>query len=602
LLAINEGIQRAKGDYVAILNQRALPGPTWLCGLLLSLGSSSSSSVTIVGSKILDPLGSILSGGIDFQWLSHPWKSENLLLPFHRLKGVRKGDSRLAQDSEVFAVSGMSLLASSSLMKHLLFNETFEHLADVDFCLRAFEELSAQVIFSSASTLEYDPSRDQVDLFLSPERLFRFSGDVVEQFGTVWGGRNSLMSRFLAGRENMSVIWDGYLNDCTGWASEAISYVTQLEKKIRFLGIVGDDHFCPGYPLHVQESLYRLRTIYVAPGSVQIWVSHKPPPSYPRFPYKGILYYEERPPLVVGRSMVESVVLPEEWKEHFARVDEVWVPSRFLLDVFREGGVPAETLFHLPESLDIHLYDPDATTPLPLPLACNFSFLSVFKWEERKGWDILLEAFAEEFRADEGVCLFIQTQMFQQRGGATVQEKIEGFLAEKFPGRVQEIPPIVAMTERLTKMDMPRLYKAADGFVLATRGEGWGLPAMEAMAMRLPTIATNFSGLLDFMAPGNGYLVEVEGLVRPSDSSLYRSPSLRWAQPSLSSLRSLMRSLLASPSLRARTARTARAHILRHFSEEAVSQLVLARLLDLLRRNARGKGQGEPTGRGAAAP
>ena len=31
-------------------------------------------------------------------------------------------------------------------------------------------------------------------------------------------------------------------------------------------------------------------------------------------------------------------------------------------------------------------------------------------------------------------------------------------------------------------------------FVLPTRGEGWCLPAVEAMSMALPVIVTNFSG------------------------------------------------------------------------------------------------------------
>ena len=32
---------------------------------------------------------------------------------------------------------------------------------------------------------------------------------------------------------------------------------------------------------------------------------------------------------------------------------------------------------------------------------------------------------------------------------------------------------------------MPQLYKACNAFVLPTRGEGWGLPVMEAMSMEL---------------------------------------------------------------------------------------------------------------------
>jgi glycosyltransferase involved in cell wall biosynthesis len=41
---------------------------------------------------------------------------------------------------------------------------------------------------------------------------------------------------------------------------------------------------------------------------------------------------------------------------------------------------------------------------------------------------------------------------------------------------------------------MPRLYAAADAFVLPTRGEGFGMPIMEAMSMVPPPLAF-FSGL-----------------------------------------------------------------------------------------------------------
>jgi glycosyltransferase involved in cell wall biosynthesis len=48
------------------------------------------------------------------------------------------------------------------------------------------------------------------------------------------------------------------------------------------------------------------------------------------------------------------------------------------------------------------------------------------------------------------------------------------------------------VTLEVPAIDMPQLYKSADAFVLPSRGEGWGLPLMEAMAMELPTIGTNW--------------------------------------------------------------------------------------------------------------
>jgi hypothetical protein len=44
----------------------------------------------------------------------------------------------------------------------------------------------------------------------------------------------------------------------------------------------------------------------------------------------------------------------------------------------------------------------------------------VFKWEDRKGWDVLIQAFAEEFLEDEFVVLRLRT------GSADTEDDIEG--------------------------------------------------------------------------------------------------------------------------------------------------------------------------------
>lgn len=68
-------------------------------------------------------------------------------------------------------------------------------------------------------------------------------------------------------------------------------------------------------------------------------------------------------------------------------------------EVFSVSGVSSSKLQVIEESLDTTLYDPETTVPLPLdPLYGNsFKFLSVFKWEARKGWDVLLQAYFEVF-------------------------------------------------------------------------------------------------------------------------------------------------------------------------------------------------------------
>lgn len=59
------------------------------------------------------------------------------------------------------------------------------------------------------------------------------------------------------------------------------------------------------------------------------------------------------------------------------------------------------------------------------------------------------------------------------------------------------------MQRELSREELRWLYAASDAFVLPTRGEGWCLPAMEAMSMALPVILTNASGTTEYLTRKN---------------------------------------------------------------------------------------------------
>jgi len=204
--------------------------------------------------------------------------------------------------------------------------------------------------------------------------------------------------------------------------------------------------------------------------------------------------------------MFETDRIPDEWLPACHLMDEIWVPSAFNVWSFARAGVPRAKLVRIPEAIDVEQFR-TPVRPLTIPGRRGFNFLSVFAWHLRKGWDVLLRAFLEEFGPDEDVALILKVWPFLDGPIERIRQEAR-FLVRRY-GLGQEVPPrIVFYHADLPAEQLPRLYKAADAFVLPTRGEGWGRPLMEAMLMERPVIATRWGGQLEFLNDENAYLVD----------------------------------------------------------------------------------------------
>jgi tetratricopeptide (TPR) repeat protein len=144
-------------------------------------------------------------------------------------------------------------------------------------------------------------------------------------------------------------------------------------------------------------------------------------------------------------------------------------------------------------------------------------------------------------------------------------------------------PRITVIDRSLEVTDVPRLYRTADAFVLASHGEGWGRPYMEAMAMELPTIATRWSGNLEFMNDDNSYLIDYKLVDAPADTWMRGQ---RWAQPSIGDLRRAMRSVYEQRTEAAAIGKRARADVLVSCGPELLVEAVRERLEAIVRRPA----------------
>ena len=190
--------------------------------------------------------------------------------------------------------------------------------------------------------------------------------------------------------------------------------------------------------------------------------------------------------------------------------DEVWVPSDYLADILVSSGLYADIKV-MPLGVDVNRYCPEGPT---LPIADEiggFRFLSVFNWSIRKGWDILIRAYLQEFSPDDDVTLIISSRM---AGIQNSRERITGQIAN-LKKRINQIPgqlPRMVLYDNVTQEDqMPALYRSAHAFALMSRGEGFGLPFLEAGACGLPVIGTACTAMLDFLNEDNSWAIQPDG-------------------------------------------------------------------------------------------
>lgn len=316
---------------------------------------------------------------------------------------------------------------------------------------------------------------------------------------------------------------------------------------------------------------------------------------------------------------------------HF--MDEIWVPSEWNKQVFLEIAnlfrMKLPPIVVIPEATNIG-DDPDSplssphntsekesqtcqssslSPPLSSPSFSNskpFQFLSIFKWEDRKGWATLLRAYWTIFKKDDPVVLRLHSyRPHFLSGEKNITENLINYAMEFFGqelgelasihlGNAEEDPsedsPIHHQSNRvaflqgsspiLSRQEIKRLYLSSDAFVLPTRGEGWGLPIAEAMQIGLPVIVTNYSGVTEYANEANSFLIPVE---MNEQTGRPRVLSDGFVVPSVKALSELMLVVYQNATLRAQKASLAKVTMTQKFHSEEIVSAMAERMKDLAR-------------------
>jgi glycosyltransferase involved in cell wall biosynthesis len=163
--------------------------------------------------------------------------------------------------------------------------------------------------------------------------------------------------------------------------------------------------------------------------------------------------------------------------EYSARLLERLVPAHAPIVVAPLGVDLAQ--FHPARQDDALVFEEHA-----LPSGARYVFF-VGTAEPRKGLDVLVEAFRAIAERDDDVELWLAGQ-----GGWGVAELEAQLAAHPFRGRVR----------RLGFVDdtlLPALYRSAQVVAYPSRGEGFGLPVLEAMACGASVVTTEGTVMAD---------------------------------------------------------------------------------------------------------
>jgi len=211
---------------------------------------------------------------------------------------------------------------------------------------------------------------------------------------------------------------------------------------------------------------------------------------------------------------VETDRCPIDWATtHREKMNLVIVPSFHARSGMVLSGTGREKtpVLIVPEAYFPEILQEPTRDPLAdLPTSKNFlivgTLISDDPLADRKNLVSSIKWFLEAFRGDESVGLIVKTSKGRD---TTIDREMIRKLLKKIKKKFgdKSSAKIFMLHGSMTREEMTNLYKSPKLVALlsATRGEGFGLPMVEAAVAGLPVVATNWSAHTEFLK-GDSFL------------------------------------------------------------------------------------------------
>ena len=190
-------------------------------------------------------------------------------------------------------------------------------------------------------------------------------------------------------------------------------------------------------------------------------------------------------------TMFESDKIPDDWHDYLEAADLIIVPSKWCSSIFEKSGFKTTVV---PLGYDHKLFK-FVKRHNKAQKHEVFTFLHYNAFNIRKGFTEVLQAFIEEFDKTEPVKMIFKTVL------------------EHPPLQIRKemYPNIEVIAGETDNEELVEICNRSDCFVFPSRGEGFGIPPLEAMATGMPAIVPNAHGITEYFNKNYMYEVKIEG-------------------------------------------------------------------------------------------
>jgi glycosyltransferase involved in cell wall biosynthesis len=277
----------------------------------------------------------------------------------------------------------------------------------------------------------------------------------------------------------------------------------------------------------------------------------------------------------------ELSIYPREWARQLDRFDEIWVPSKFVLDSI--GGAVCKPVFCMPLSTEVRFTSFLGRKYFGLAES-SYLFLFYFDFNsyiDRKNPFAVVETFEKVCSARPGADTYLVIKLIRDVNSSVANlgfpRLVEAVNHCRYGDRVVIVDRVFGDNEA------KNLVRCCDCFVSLHRSEGYGRGPAEAMFLGKPVIATGYGGNLEFMNETNSCLVRYE-LIDVQEGQYPCAKGQVWAQPDVDHAVHYMLKLLDDRDYGRKLGEIASRHIRTHFSYRAIGLKYKNRLEEILQK------------------